>query len=354
MKKINFKNNLNKKKKIIIGVTSLALIAGGLFGFKIVRENILKKQLMESKVELYEVPGQEKVFLKGKVIPIKSEELFVGEGQGKLDQIKVEDRVFVEKGEPLFTCKNDEQIKEISNLKSQIEKKKKDKNVEIDEEIKKAIDEEIKQLNNQINELNKTAFSTVYAPFSGKAYVNEDRSVGKPIIILETSEFYVKGQVNERDSYKIKLNQGVEVKAMATNEKYSGKITDIGDRPLSNEELDSVYSSDSGMSQYRVKVSIENQDNLKNGLNVQMTALSGNSNKKIPKTAIVKDIDNYYVYKVENETVYKRQIQVKEEKDDYYLVENGVNEGDEIIIDAVGRNFEDGEKVYTGKDEVNI
>ncbi|MGL5346006.1 MAG: efflux RND transporter periplasmic adaptor subunit [Peptostreptococcaceae bacterium] len=354
MKKIGFKNKLSKKQKLIVGVTSLFMLTGGVVTFSIVRDNILEKQLMESRVDLYEVPGQEKVFLKGKVVPIKSEELFVNEGQGQLDQIKVEDRAFVEKGAPLFTCKNNEQIKEISNLKLQVEAKKKEKNAAIDEEMKKTIDEEIKQLNKQIDELNKTAYSTVYAPFSGKAYINEDKSVGKPVIILETTEFYVKGQVNERDSYKIKLRQGVEVKAMATNDKYSGKIIDIGDKPLNNEDLDGGYSSDSGMSQYRVKVSIEKQDNLKNGLNVQMTALSGSSDKKIPTTAVIQESGSHYVYKVENETVYKIDIKVKEEKDDYYIVESGVNEGDEIITDALSREFKDGDKVYTGKEEIDI
>lgn len=352
MKKNKFKSKLNKKQKVVVGIASLLILTGGVVGFNVISKIIIEKKQIENRVELYQIPGREKVFMKGKVVPKKSEALFVKSEQGELDTIKVGHRDIVEKGAPLFTCKNSTQIKEISSLKEQIEVKKKEKNNAIDEESKKVIDEEIKQLNKQVSDLNKTAYSIVYAPFSGTVYLTEDKAEGKPVMLLETTEFYIKGQVNERDSYKISLDQGTEIKAMATNNKYIGKISYIGNRPLEGEELDTDSGMSSGMSQYRVKIDLDSQGDLKNGLNVQITAPSMDSTKKVPNTAVFKDGNKYYVFKVENgDTLRKVEIKVKELKGDYYLVEKGVEEGDYIIIDTSVRVFEEGDNVYTGINE---
>lgn len=349
MKKINLNTKLNNKQKVIVGLTSVLIITGGFYGVTQISKYTQEQKLMESRVDIYEIPGREKIFINGKILPLKSEELYINAEQGELSTIKVEDKSYVEKGAPLFTCKNSAQVKEIEALKEQISIKNKEKQNAMDEESKIAINEEIKQLNKQINDLNKTAYSTVYAPFSGKVYITEKQGDGKPVMVLETTDFYVKGQVNERDSYKISLNQGVEIKTIATNNKYSGKITEIGDRPIEGEELSQSYSMDSSMAQYLVKISLESQENLKNGLNVQIVALNGSTDKMIPNVSIEQDGNKYYVYKIQNDIAYKTEVKIKENKDDYFLVEDGVLEGDKIIKDIQGRDIKDGDKVYTGQ-----
>lgn len=349
--KIKSKIKLNKNQKVIVVVTSIALLLGGGYGYiQFSKEN--KRQRIEASiVDLYQVPGREKIFMNGKLLPVKSQKISVNSEQGELSQIKVENNSYVEKGSPLFTCKNSSQIKEIESLKLEISAKIKEKSNAPDEETKLAIDTEIKQLNNQVNQLNKTAYSTVYAPFSGKVYLNESVDENQSLMTLETIDLYVKGQVNERDSYKIRLDQGVEINVMATNDKYSGLITNIGDRPYEGEEADQGMGADAGMTKYEVNMSIENQANLKNGLNVQIVALSGSDDKKIPNISVLQEGDKYYVYKVKNNIVKKVEINVKEKKNDYFLVEKGISENDEIIKDALNSNVKEGEKVYTGRDQ---
>ncbi|MGL6105250.1 efflux RND transporter periplasmic adaptor subunit [Romboutsia sp.] len=353
MKKISFKNKLGKKQKIIIGITVVALLGGGIYGFSTISHYIQEKKLEESVVEIYQIPGREKIYMNGKILPIKSEKIVINQEQGELSQIKVENNSYVEKGAPLFTCKNSSQIKEIESLKSQVSDKTEEKANAPDEETKLGIDKEIKQLNKQIAELNKTAYSTVYAPFSGNVYLNENSDEKAYVMILETAEFYVKGQINERDSYKIGLNQGVEITALATSDKYNGKIIEISDRPYEGEDLGQNMGSDSGMTKYEVKMSLDSQENLKNGLNAQIVALSGTTDKKVPNVSVLEESNKYYVFKVKNDIAYKTEIKVKEKKDDYYLVEDGINENDKIIKDIYGRDIKDRDKVYTGENMLN-
>lgn len=349
--KIKNKIKLNKNQKIIVVVTSIALVLCGGYGYiQFIKEKKLQR-LEASIVDLYQIPGREKIFMNGKILPVKSQEISINPEQGELSQIKVENNSYVEKGSPLFTCKNSSQIKEIESLKLEISAKIKEKSNAPDEETKLAIDAEIKQLNSQVDQLNKTAYSTVYAPFSGKVYLNESTDENQSLMTLETIDLYVKGKVNERDSYKIRLDQGVEINVIATNDKYSGLITNIGDRPYEGEDADQGMGLDAGMTKYEVNMSIENQTNLKNGLNVQIIALSGTADKKIPNVSVLQEGDKYYVYKVENNIVKKVEIKVKEKKDEYYLVEKGIRENDEIIKDVSNSNVKDGEKVYTGRDQ---
>lgn len=348
MKKTKTKSKLNKKQKIIIGITSVALVSGAGFGFYTISNEKEKQRLEESRVELYQIPGREKIFMNGKLLPVKSQRLSVSPEQGELSEVKVNDNDYVEKGAPLFTCKNSGQIKEIESLKSQISSKTKEKANAQDEESKLMIDEEIKSLNSQINELNKTAYSTVYAPFSGKVYLNQNSEEKSYVMTLETKELYVKGQVNERDSYKISLDQGVEIKAIATGEKYTARITEIGDRPYEGEDLGQNYGSDAGMTKYEVRMELDNQENLKNGLNVQIVALSGTTAKKIPNVSVLEENNKYYVYKVKDNIAYKTEVKVIEKKDEYYLIEDGIKEKDEIIKDITGRVINNGQEVYIG------
>lgn len=349
MKKINFKNKLSKKQKVVIGVTSVLIITGGFYGYTQVSQEIKRQELENSVIDLYKISGREKIFMNGKLVPLKSEKLSVNPEQGELSQIKVDNNAYVEEGTSLFTCKNSDQIKEIESLKSQVSIKSKEKENAIDEESKSIIEEEIKSLNEQIHNLNKTAYSTVYAPFSGKIYFNESDDESY-VMTLETAELYVQGQVNERDSYKISLDQGVEVKALATNEKYNGKIIKIGDRPFESAGLNQGYSSDSGMTKYEVKMSLDSQEGLKNGLNVQIVALSKNTSIKLPNVSVIEEGNTHYVYKVKNKIATKTEVKVIEKKEDYYLVENGLNENDEIVKDVTRVPIKDGDRIYTGLD----
>ncbi len=350
------KINLNRKQKIIAAIISVALLGGGTVGFLVINENIKQKQMMESMVEPYQIPGKEKIFMTGKIVPKESKEIYVKAEQGELNIIKVSNEQYVEKGEALFTAKNSAQISEIENLKSQIEMKKKEKEHLKNQSVEgqdntqmlQSIDLEIKNLQSQVNKLNKTAYSTIVAPFNGKVYLNDNVQQGGPVLTLHSTEFYIKAQVNERDSYKIEQNQDVDIKILATEDKYQGMITYIGDNPLSGEELDQNSGSFSSMTNYRVNIELGDQKNLKNGLHIQAIAQYGIEDKKIPNTAILKEGSKSYIYKIQGDTAYKSEVTVSEVKEGFTMVKRGIVEGEIIIKDIQNRDIKDGQKINTG------
>lgn len=347
---------LTKKKKIIIAVTIAVLSIGGFSTYSTISTNHKEQIENENTFGIYTIPGKEKIFMSGKVEPVNIKKIFVDGENGELDKVIVGNGKYVSKGTPLFTCKNKSQINEISNLNTQISQKKKEKQSVVDEESKQVIEMEIKELNKQVSNLNKTAYSTVYAPFAGKVYINDKAFEGdntQPVLTLQTQEFYIKAQVNERDSYKIKLNQIVEVTALATKQTYDGKIFNINDIPLDGEELSQDFSNDNGMSQYSVDISLDKQDNLKSGLHVQLVALYGSEYRKIPSTAVLKEGNKNYVFKLDGTVVTKKEIVVVQEKDGYMLVSNGIKQNDKIVEDIIDRNILDGQEIKPIGNDLN-
>lgn len=343
---------LSKKQKIIGYITIGVIAIGGFLGYTSIKSNIENQKMMDSRVDLYTVVGKEKIFMNGKITPNKLQKLFVGADQGELNNIKVSNSQYVEKGTALFTCKNKSQINEISTLNTQISEKKKEKQKALNEESKQSIDMEIKELNKQLGVLNKTAYQTVYAPFSGNVYLNNQESRGdasKEVMTIQTNSFYVKAQANERDSYKIAEGKSVEITTLATKAKYNGKITHIGDIPVEGDDLSQGFGNDTGMTQYGVDVSLDNQENLKSGLHVQLVALYGSEDKKIPNEAILKEGNKSYVYKVSNNIASKIEVKVSQVKDGFNLVSRGVVEGDQIIEDLKGKDIKDGQEVFAGQ-----
>lgn len=348
-KKKNIKK-LTKKQMIIGGITGVVLITGAYFGITSYTKYKKEIEMMEKSVVLYPISGNEKVFMNGIISPVKSQELFVGAEQGELSAIKVSNGQLVAKGEALFTCKNTSQINEIADLNEQIALKKKEKQNAQDEESKVMIDTEIKDLNNQIAKLNKTAYSTVYSPFAGKVYIAGNTSLESQsgaIMTIESTDFYVKAQVNERDSYKVQLNQNIEITALATKDKYSGHITEIGDRPVTDTDLQALDTGNNQMTNYEIKINLENQDNLKNGLHIQGVAVHESQGIKIPTSSIQREGSKHYVFKVENDIAIKTEVKIKEEKDEFTIISSGVKENEEIIKEIDGKNINNGDKVYT-------
>lgn len=337
--------NLNKKQKIIVGIVSLAIIGGGSFTYSSYKFQKEYKQQQESLIDMYQVGGKEKIFMSGKVLPQKSESIFVSSEQGELATIKVSDEQYVNKGDILFTCKNSSQIKEISDLNLQIDIKKKEKQNALDEESKKAIDLEIKQLNAQVSILNKTAYQSVYAPFSGVVYLNKKSSEGEPVLILETTDMYVLAQVNERDSYRISKDQDVELTSIATKEKYNGTISKISNRPVGGSSEEDQMGVGQGMTNYEVDIALNSQDNLKSGLNMQIVAFFGSDYKKVPTSAIFEEGGKSYVYKVVDGIAKKTEVTKVSVEKEFTLIKSGVKENDSIIKNLDITNIKDGQKI---------
>lgn len=340
--------NLNKKQKIILSIVTLAVTIGGTVASLSYSKQLKEQKIMQSTVEMYDVSGKEKIFMNGKVLPTKSEKLFISPEYGKLDKIQVNNEQYVEKGTPIFTCKNQEQLKEIKSLESQISTKKRELTSLIDDESKEMINLEIKEINNNIKELKKTAYSTVYAPFNGRVYINDEISGEESsyVAIIESTEFYVKAQVNERDSYKVKVHQDAEVTTIANKEKHYGSISYISSRPYEGNDGEQSFGSDSNMAKYGLNIKLDNQNNLKSGLNSQIVVSYGTDDKKIPYESLEIEGNKSYVYKIIDNKAYKTEVTVRSENGEFAFISKGLKENDVIIKSLIDKKIEDGQEVY--------
>lgn len=345
------KIKLTKKQMIIGGITIIVLAIGGVVIFKKTNAKTDIGDEMMAGPELYMIPGKEKIFVNGKIVPVQSKDLFVDGEKGELDQIKVEDGKKVEKGAPLFTCKNESIISELNDKKDELSKKEKDKKNTTDEEMKKTLDAEIADIKKEIGKLEGKAYTTVYAPFTGKVYLNDKgenvEQQSPSLMTIETEAFYIKGKASEQDLSKISLNQEVEILVYSTKEKLSGKITSIGERPSTDQSGDMMGNQ--SMSYYDIKINFnEGQDlsKVKNGFHVQTTIEASGQSIKLPKTALKQEDGKTYVFKVIDGIIYKQEVKLGETTEEYAIILEGVLEEDEIIRYAEDETIQDGASIY--------
>lgn len=344
------KIKLNKKQLAVIIPVTVAIIVGGI----IISKKKDNEVVMEGEVmgtEVYTVPGKEKIFVNGQIVPLESKDFSVDPSKGELDVIKVEDGKRVEKGTTLFTCKNEESITELNTLKQDLAKKQGEKQTAPDEEIKKTIDSEIAELNKQISKVSATAYSSVKAPFSGIIHFNEPsentEGASSSLMTLETEEMYIKGQASEQDLSKIDIGQEVEVLIYSTKDKLGAKITSIGKRPSSNQSGDMMGNQN--MSYYDIKIGFNENQNLekiRNGFHVQITIEASSANIKLPKSAIITEDNKTYVYKVVEGIVEKQEVTVVETTEEYAEISEGIQEESEIIRYADDESIKEGQNIY--------
>lgn len=329
---------MNKKKIIKISLVVFLIGFGTIFGINTYMNSKVEVNV-ETKDEMYSVVGKEKIFFNGKVFPTNSEKFLLTSDMGELNEMKVKDGDIVTKDTILFTTKNQSKIDEIENLKTQLKQKEKERAnikkqaLDSNSDVLVAvtpIDNEMETIKKQISTLEKTATTTVKAPFDGKIYMADSSIQEEYILILESQSFFVKAQINERDSYKIKKEQDVEINILANESTVTGKITEVSDMPYSGESLGN--NNDMNMTSYGVDISINEQENLKNGLHVRVLARYGDNEIKIPEDSIYVENDKNYVFLVKDEGLTEKiEVTVSRSENGFSYITSGINEDDKIM-----------------------
>ena len=198
-----------------------------------------------------------------------------------------------------------------------------------------AVDNQISLYEKQIASLSEKEYYTVTAPIDGRIILSDnERDATQPYIIIESDTFYIEGSVSEKDYPKIKAEQAVEATILSSGEIVTGKISSMGNRPISNaipamSQQGSPGSSD--LSFYEVKISLDSQDNLINGFHVQAVVELSDSPIEIPKTSLIEEEGKTYVYKVVDNLLVKQEITYKEGESDKVIVDSGLSEEDQIV-----------------------
>lgn len=361
------------KKKYIIAIVTVVILAGVGVGSYFLKQSMNKESV--ATMEIYTVPSTDKVFVNGKIEPEKVENIFLDATKGTVDKVEVENGDVVEKGDTLFTYKNDQVQSQVEQLELQLNSAKSQKeeinkqNAEAKkqlEDLKKAglenqmsqggqmpnlgqnaggeistgsVDEQIKLLEKQIKVLKDKEYYKVTAPIGGKVILAESSgNPTQPYITVESGDYYISGSVNEKDQPKIKEGQEVQITILSTNKNINGKISSVGNTPIDNGASLAAQTGAQGgaggnMSYYEVKITPDSQEDLTNGFHVQASVNLDKKPIEIPKEAILSVDNEEFVFKNVDGKLVKQVITYspKEGSEDEVIVSSGLNEEDKIV-----------------------
>ncbi|WP_347299645.1 efflux RND transporter periplasmic adaptor subunit [Clostridium perfringens] len=361
------------KKKYIIAIVTVVILAGVGVGSYFLKQSMNKESV--ATMEIYTVPSTDKVFVNGKIEPEKVENIFLDATKGTVDKVEVENGDVVEKGDTLFTYKNDQVQSQVEQLELQLNSAKNQKeeinkqNAEAKKQLeglKKAglenqmpqggqmpnlgqnaggeistgsVDEQIKLLEKQIKALKDKEYYKVTAPIGGKVILAESSTnPTQPYITVESGDYYISGSVNEKDQPKIKEGQEVQITILSTNKNINGKISSVGNTPIDNGASLAAQTGAQGgaggnMSYYEVKITPDSQEDLTNGFHVQASVNLDKKPIEIPKEAILSVDNEEFVFKNVDGKLVKQVIiySPKEGSEDEVIVSSGLNEEDKIV-----------------------
>lgn len=338
-------------KKKVIGLVVFGVIILSPIVFYFVSPSLTENKT--TNIEVYNIAESEKVFINGVIEPQEKEDIYLDATKGNVNTISVKDGQMVKKDDVLFTYKNDQVTEQIKQINIQLESSKNQKKELLaqQESLKtqpvatgetltpttvstSSIDSQIKLYEEQINSLKEKEYSTIVAPIEGKVIIHDVTKDGNtPYITIENTNFYIKGTVSEKEQSKLKVGQLTENTILSTNNIVKGKITSIGNKPISETMKISNAASTvtPDISYYEVKINLDNQENLTNGFHVQSIVKLTDESVKIPKSSILQDGETYYVYKIINKRLAKQVITYSEGNSEEVIVNTGLKEREEIV-----------------------
>ncbi|MDH6365499.1 HlyD family secretion protein [Enterococcus sp. PF1-24] len=261
------------KKKILIGL-GVVVVAGG--AFFLYQNSVNAADNTKTIVEVYEVAQQTPLHLKGQVQSVASQTVLLSPEKGPVRTIHVNEGDHVTKDTILVTY-------------------------EWGEKIKATRDSIVTSLNSDA--------------------VND---ISKPVMVLKSIESEIRGDVTEYDKEKITIDQTVTVAYVNQDKAVEGRITKVAEVP--NEALDASAAS-------IVDYQFIAQPNEAIPVGYSVEILIPRNEIHLPLTSVEEAEGTTFVYTIEKEKAKKQAVNV-EKINGYYLVKEGVAEGNEIIKDV--------------------
>lgn len=362
---------MSKKKKIIIGVTVGVIIV--LIGAKFLLGGSKKEVATDiPNVDYFTVEDVPQVFINGVVTPTESKEFTKDATLGKLGDLNVKNGDMVEKGTILYQYVDETTDNQITELKFQMESSQAEKDkaarqmqLEINElaNANKAAKEagaptsseenirlkydlngfdiKMNQQQSQIDTLNAKQVNQVTAPFNGQITIAQEQNRDSAIMTLTSNDFYVEGEVNERDLEKIKEKQPAEVRTIADNNAYKGEIIHISNSPTTAQAQPGAAAGgpaggSGALSTYTVKLSLKDAKKVRKGFHVQASIKLDDKKIQIPEEAIHTDDKDKKKYVLVDDfgTVLRKDIEVADKGADKgkVIINSGLEGLDKIII----------------------
>ncbi len=371
------------KKKYLKYVVIGAIILVSTVAIYLVKANSDNSQVNSSSIETTIIGDSlQKIYINGIIQPIENKNIYLDVSKGKVDTVSVTDGQAVNVGDVLFTYKNDTitsqiedfngQISTYQTQKERLENKKKDSNNKLTEkknslsnlksnpqdEITMAsiqslegeiqaleteissyndqldtINDSIKECNKKIENLKKDESVEVKADISGVVdIVGSKEDYTNVFISISSSDLYIKGSVNEKYVEKLKKEQEAEVLVIANNSTIKAKVDEISKKPSASSAIGaSMNTSANSLSNYDVTLLLDSQENILDGYHVQATIFEEEKELKIPKEAIIEENGETFVYKVEDGSLKKQNVEYEDSENDDVKILSGLEEGEEVV-----------------------
>lgn len=392
---------MKKKTKIILTVAVVGIIgtsAALALGSKS-KQNSDKDT--EPKIEYFTLKGSKQVFINGTVTPTRSEEFVKDPSLGKLGDLEVKNGDTVEEGTLLYQYIDPNSEKQIAEIKASIQSTQADRNkaarqMQLDLDKLAAADTKpqpndkeqddkesptsmpdaplentatnresiilqydlegfdvrLTQLEQQLNDVLNDQVNLVKAPFKGKVSIPQEKTRDSAILNLTSEDFYVIGEVNEKDVSKLKVDQIANIQTIADKQSLKGKISYISEIPATA-STEPGAGGGSSLSSYTVKLALDDAKKLKNGFHVQASIDLDKQKTMVPKNAIHYDNKQAYVLVDDFGTVLKKDISLNKDNDitdKEVEVTDGLESMDKIIVKS-DKKLKDGDMLTIQEDD---
>lgn len=204
---------------------------------------------------------------------------------------------------------------------------------------------ELNSASQSVTKMRGKVSSTIASATKGTAYINEkgknDPSV--PVVKIVSNEVTISAKASEYDYPQVHQDAAVTIKPITTNQEIAGTITHVNKLPDQAEAASqagaATGAATSSVSNYSFIV--KPTEELQYGYNVQVVLPL--TEIRIPKKAVRETGDSHYVFAYRKGKVREVTVEV-EDKGDYYLLKNGLKDGDRIISNP-DKSLRDGQEV---------
>ncbi|MDR1473602.1 MAG: efflux RND transporter periplasmic adaptor subunit [Lactobacillales bacterium] len=205
---------------------------------------------------------------------------------------------------------------------------------------------DLSSANKAIKQAEEKVTATVTANFDGTVYVNEKGKTDSstPYATVVSPMTVIKGTVTEYDYKKLSREQKVTIQANSDKKEVDGTIIAINQLPdtaatTTGESATNANTNTSSIANY--SFTVIPTEKLQYGYNVQI--FLPQDQLQLPKSAVIKEKGNTFVFIYKSGKVHKQKVVLKEENGTY-LVESGVKVSDKIISNP-DKDFKDGQEV---------
>lgn len=338
-----------KNKKVLVSIIVISSLSVGAIMLK--PKDTPQPEIADTSiVEMFSVSGEEKVFINGRISPKQTKTFFKDSTLGEIEKVNVNSGEMVDKGYLLYTYKNTYKEEELKEKEAELKLKETElqalkKNPQDNAIDIKVLEKEISNLRNAVSKVKSEVITKVTAPFDGIVYL-EDEIGGEEgqvsFLTIDSRDYYIEGVVNERDLPKVSTGMKADIHVFSSNEDKTGKLAYISKRPLGSTTGD----MSSSLSQYKVRVEFDNQENLVNGFHAQVKLTSTDRKIEIPTSAIFIENEKQYVLINENGIAKKKEVKAEiVENDTIATIISGLSNDDLIVKDVESSNLKDGDEI---------